>query len=68
MTENEFVHVGKHVVNLAAIAGVHWEGSTLYVHLIGGRFLSFKGDDAQLLWSAVESKSIDLRTGEVRGV
>lgn len=64
--ENEFVQVGKHVVNLAAIAGVHWEASTLYVHLIGGRFLSFKGDGADRLWSAVESKATDLRAGEVK--
>ena len=64
--EQELVKVGLHIINLAAIAGVHWEGRTLYVHLIGGRFLSFKGDDADVLWSAVERKAVDLRTGEVK--
>jgi hypothetical protein len=61
-----FVQVGQHVVNLAAIAGCHWESTKLFVHYIGGRFVSFDGRDAQLLWSAVQAQSTDLRTGEVR--
>jgi hypothetical protein len=60
----QLVRVGKHVVNLAAVASAHWEGLTLYVHLAGGRFVSFKGDDAQLIWDAVAAPAVDLRTGE----
>lgn len=60
------VKVGRHVLNLAAVASAHWERETLYVHLLGGRFVSFKGDEAQLIWQAVSAPAVDLETGEIR--
>ncbi len=63
---SQLVKVGQHMLNLAAVAAAHWEGSTLYVHLTGGRFVSFKDDDAQLVWSAISGPAIDLRSGEVQ--
>jgi len=59
------VRVGQHVVNLDAVASCHWEGSKLFVHLAGGRFLSFVGTDAHLLWDAICRGTLDLRTGEL---
>lgn len=51
--KNRLIKVGEHVVNLSAVASAHWEGRKLFVHLIGGRFLCFNGDDAQQVWDAV---------------
>jgi hypothetical protein len=59
------VKCGDHVLNLDAVAAAHWERATLYVHLLGGRFVSFKGDEARLMWQAMSSPAVDLRTGEV---
>lgn len=60
------VRVGLHVVNLSAVASAHWEREMLYVHLAGGRFLSFRGEDARLIWDAIlRLVGVDLRTGEV---
>ncbi|CAN5376034.1 hypothetical protein BH09PLA1_BH09PLA1_15420 [soil metagenome] len=61
----QLVKVGEHVINLQALAGAHWEGEKLFVHLIGGRFVSFVGKEADLLWEAVDAKAVDLATGEV---
>jgi hypothetical protein len=44
------VRVGSTVVDLACVASAHWGGKTLYVYLQGGRFLQFKGDEAQRMW------------------
>lgn len=63
----EMIKVPGHVINLAAVASAHWEKRTLYVHLIGGRFLSFKESAADLVWQAVSSPAVDLVTGEVGG-
>ncbi len=63
---SQFVKIGLHIVNLATVAAAHWEGSTLFIHFSGDRFLSFKGDDAQLIWSAISGPAVDLRTGEVK--
>jgi hypothetical protein len=52
-------------VNVAAIAGLHWESEKLFVHLTGGRFVSLTGVDAKQLWAAVESLSLDLRQQNV---
>jgi hypothetical protein len=60
------VKVGQNMLNLAAISAAHWEGQTLYVHLNGGRFVSFKGSEAQLIWQAVSDRALDLGTGEVK--
>ncbi len=62
----QLVRVGLHVLNLSAVASAHWEGQTLYVHLAGGRFSSFKGEDARLIWDTINRLvGVDLRTGEV---
>ena len=42
------VKVGVHFVNLSAVGAAHWEGSSLYVHLVGGRFVTFKGEALEL--------------------
>lgn len=59
--ESEFVQVGVHVINLAAVAGVHWESRKLFVHLIGGRFVSFTGTDAEQLWQVMQGKAVVLQ-------
>lgn len=56
----QLVRVGQHVINLAAVSAAHWEGRTLYVHLTGGRFVTFKGDEADLVWSAVSEEAVEL--------
>ncbi len=62
----QLVRVSQHVLNLSAVASAHWEGQTLYVHLAGGWFSSFKGDDARLIWEAINRLvGVDLQTGEV---
>jgi hypothetical protein len=63
--KSDLVKVGEHVVNLTAIASAHWERETLWVHLVGGRFLSFRGEDGQLLWRVIQQGVVDLRTGEL---
>jgi hypothetical protein len=63
----EMIKVPGHVINLGAIASAHWEKRTLFVHLIGGRFLSFKDRAADLVWQAVSTSATDLVTGEVSG-
>jgi hypothetical protein len=62
----QVVKVGDHVFNLSAVSAAHWEGQTLYVHLFGGHFVSFKGTKAQLVWQFINERSIDLETGEVK--
>ena len=61
------VRVGEHVVSLGHVAAAHWEGETLYVHLVGGRFVSFNRQDGDLLWEALCGQAVDLKTGEVGG-
>jgi len=62
----QIVKVGQHVLNLASVSAAHWEGQTLYVHLNGGRFVAFKGSEAELIWHAVAGRALDLGTGEVK--
>ncbi len=59
------VIVGLHFVNLSAVGAAHWEGQSLYVHLVGGRFVTFKGDEAWVLWEALCREAVELTTGEV---
>jgi hypothetical protein len=58
--ESEFVQIGVHVINLAAVAGVHWEARKLFVHLIGGRFVSFTGKEAEQLWQVMQGRAVAL--------
>ncbi len=53
----QLVRVGLDVLNLSAVASAHWEGQTLYVHLAGGRFASFRGEDGRLIWDAINASS-----------
>lgn len=59
-----FVKSGEHLVNLSTIAAMHWEGSKLFIHLEGGRFLSMVGPEARRIWNAVMAQSDDLDNGE----
>lgn len=59
--QTNIVRVGLHALNLAAIGSAHWERDTLFVHLAAGRFLSFKGQDARLVWDAITESATDLR-------
>jgi hypothetical protein len=51
---SQFVKVAGHLVNVQAIASAHWEKTKLFVHLVGGRFLSFTGADAVSAWAVLE--------------
>lgn len=66
MSERQTVTVGQEFLSLSAVAGAHWERDKLFVYLEGGRFMSFSGTDAHLVWSAITEGSVDLRTGEVK--
>ena len=59
------VQLGNRVVRLSAVTSSHWEGQRLFVYLDGGRYFQVSGDDAALLWSALQRQAVDLRTGEV---
>jgi len=59
------VKIGKWAIDLEAICSAHFEGSKLFIHQQGGRFLSLEGEDADRLWQAYVVGALDLRTGEV---
>jgi hypothetical protein len=59
--ESNFVRVGLHVLSLSEIGDSHWERDTLFIHFSNGRFLSFKGQDARVVWDAITALAIDLR-------
>ncbi len=63
--QQELVRVGQHVLNLRAVASAHWEGRKLFVYLVGGRFTSFTGDAAELVWGAVSEPALDLAAREL---
>ena len=65
--EQALIRVGHHIVNLLAVASAHWEGPRLFVYLIGGRFIELRGDEANLIWSALDAQALDLGTGEMKG-
>lgn len=65
MQQQELVRVGQHVLNLRAVASAHWEGRKLFVYLVGGRFTSFTGDEAGLVWSAISDPATDLAAREL---
>lgn len=66
MDQQSLVVIGQHLVNTSAVAAAHWERETLYVHLVGGRFLSFKGDEARAMWQALQAGAVDLASGDVK--
>jgi len=61
----DLVKVGGRIVKLSAVTSSHWEGEKFFVYLDGGRFFQMRGADAQLLAKAIDSRAVDLRTGEV---
>lgn len=65
MSSNTLVRVGHAVLDLSQVASAHWEGSSLFVYLAGGRFRQFKGDEANHFWQAILRQAVDLQTGEV---
>ena len=64
--ESSFVLVGAQLVNLSAIAAMHWEHEKLWVHLAGGRFTSFVGTEAKLLWEVAVGQAVELKAGKVK--
>ena len=69
MSESTFpdlVRLGSRIVKLSSITSSHWEGDRLFVYLDGGRFFQMDGQDARLLWDAIQRGTFDLRTGEVK--
>lgn len=64
---SNLVKVGLSVVNLDQIASAHWEGPKLFLHLSGGRWRTFEGDEASRLWALIEDRVVfDVATGEVK--
>ena len=57
----QLMKVGLHVLNPEYVASADWEGGTLYAHLAGGRFVSFRGQEAQLVWRAISDPAQDLK-------
>ena len=55
---SEFVTVGDYALNLEQLTSVHWEKGKLFVHLAGGRFEKFEGDDAQRLWQRIKARDL----------
>jgi len=47
------VKVGGQVLNVSAVAAAHWEDERLFVHFLGGRFVTMRGDDAAVVWQAI---------------
>jgi hypothetical protein len=62
--EQVVVQAGQQLLNLAYVAHAKWEGQRLYVHLSGGRFTSFDGEEAKAIWQAISVTAIDVMTGE----
>lgn len=54
------VKVGDMAFDVKSIASMHWEGSKLFVHLVGGRFLQLLGEQAKTLWQFFVSEAVDL--------
>jgi hypothetical protein len=65
MDERVLLKLEKHVLNLDAVASAHWEGRKLFVYFLGGRFLSFTGEDAGRVWTAVRGLGSEASAGEV---
>jgi hypothetical protein len=67
MTEAmRLVRVGQKVLNLAEVSAAHWDQGKFYVYFSGGRFQSFEEADGRLVWAAICTSSVDLRTGVVQ--
>lgn len=62
----DLVKVGESIINVDAVAGCHWEKEKLFVHFVGGRFESLKGQSADGLWSLLQGRCLDLESGEGR--
>lgn len=53
---DRFVKIGTHIVNLDAVSSVHWEQDKLYVHQVGGRFLTLGLEEGRKLWEHLENR------------
>lgn len=58
------IRVGQQMLNLAYVTEAHWEKRKLFIHLHGGAFTSVEGEDADLVWNAMELISVDLRAAQ----
>lgn len=63
--QEQMIRAGKQVINLGYVSGAKWDDRRLYVYLSGGRFMSFDGDEARIVWQVISSTAIDVMTGEV---
>ncbi len=61
---SDLIKVGGHMLNLAAVASAHWEKRKLFVHLIGGRFITLTGEPADLAWAELERAACLVVGGE----
>jgi hypothetical protein len=61
-----FVRCGQSLINIASVDEAHWEREKLFIHFHGGAFQGYSGIDAKMIWSALQQRSTDLLTGEVK--
>ncbi len=59
----QLIKVGRQVLNVDAIASAHWEKNKLLVHLLGGRFIQFRGEEAEAVWMVVEAEAVTFGAG-----
>jgi hypothetical protein len=59
----QLIKVGRQVLNVDAVASAHWEKDKLFVHLVGGRFIQFKGVEAEAVWRVVEAEAVTFGPG-----
>jgi hypothetical protein len=52
----EFILVGDYAINVEQVTAAHWENGKLFVHLVGGRFEKFEGDEGQRLWDRMKTR------------
>jgi hypothetical protein len=61
----EIVVINRNLFNVDNIVNVKWKEATLYVDFVGDRFHAFNGRAAEIVWSYLKSRAIDLETGEL---
>ena len=62
--QEQVVRAGNQLLNLAFVSHAKWEGKRLYVHLSGGRFTSFDGEEAKAIWAAIAANAVNVVSGE----
>jgi hypothetical protein len=66
MNQDDWICVGRELVNLRQVSSVRWSKDVLYVNLIADKPLKLEGDNARAFWRAVSDRARGLGNWQPR--